>query len=95
MKAQKINLEENRLSALPRQTRRSFLRTSALSMAAASLASSIGKAQNAPIEAPYVGKVKGANDMINVACIGVGGQGASDTNDVLGFKGKGVKLVAL
>src|SRR5258706_7132313 len=31
---------------------------------------------------PYVGQVLGANDKINVACIGVGGKGDSDSNDV-------------
>jgi hypothetical protein len=30
---------------------------------------------------PYVGNVLGANDKINVACIGVGGKGDSDTDD--------------
>jgi hypothetical protein len=30
---------------------------------------------------PYVGNVWGANDKINVACIGVGGKGDSDTDD--------------
>jgi hypothetical protein len=30
---------------------------------------------------PYVGQVLGANDKINVACIGVGGKGDSDSND--------------
>jgi hypothetical protein len=30
---------------------------------------------------PYVGNVLGANDRINVACIGVGGKGDSDSND--------------
>lgn len=30
---------------------------------------------------PYVGNVLGANDRINVACIGVGGKGDSDTDD--------------
>lgn len=31
---------------------------------------------------PYVGQVLGANDKINVACIGVGGKGDSDSNEV-------------
>src|ERR1022692_3396589 len=30
---------------------------------------------------PYVGNVLGANDRINVACIGVGGKGDSDSSD--------------
>jgi predicted dehydrogenase len=46
----------------------------------------VGRAQDAPVAAPYVGKVKGANDKINVACIGNGGQGASDTGDILEMK---------
>jgi len=92
MKTQKRKSSENAFSALPPQSRRAFLRASALSMAAASLASCVTKSQ-APIAAPYIGNVKGANDVINVACIGVGGQGASDTGDVL--KIKGVRVVAL
>lgn len=31
---------------------------------------------------PYVGEVRGANEAIRVACIGVGGKGDSDSNDV-------------
>jgi hypothetical protein len=62
-------------------------------MAAASFAASVGQAQDTPIAAPHIGHVKGANDIINVACIGVGGQGESDTGDVLELKG--VKVVAL
>jgi hypothetical protein len=49
------------------QSRREFLRAGALAAAALSF--------------PYVGKVLGANDRINVACIGVGGKGDSDTDD--------------
>jgi hypothetical protein len=78
------------------KSRRAFLRDSALTMAAASLASYEGnKAWAEPIAAPNIGNVKGANDRINVACIGVGGQGASDTGDVLRLKDKNVNLVAL
>jgi hypothetical protein len=62
-------------------------------MAAASLAAKVGKAQDAPVAAPYIGNPKGANDMINVACIGVGGKGKSDTEDV--SKMKNVNVVAL
>ena len=29
---------------------------------------------------PYIGRVLGANDRINIACIGVGGKGDSDSN---------------
>src|SRR5688572_23649269 len=48
--------------------RRAFLRRTTLAAAAASL----------PF--PYVGRVLGANDRINVACIGVGGKGESDSS---------------
>jgi hypothetical protein len=34
---------------------------------------------------PYVGNVLGANDRINVACIGVGGKGGGDTSDAATF----------
>src|SRR5438046_2171084 len=30
---------------------------------------------------PYIGKVLGANDRVNVACIGVGGKGDSDSTN--------------
>src|SRR2546430_6027886 len=41
---------------------------------------------------PYVGRVLGANDRINVACIGVKGKGDSDTNDAAAC---GANIVAL
>jgi hypothetical protein len=50
-------------------TRRQFVGRTAMAASAASLAF------------PYVGNVLGANDRINVACIGVGGKGDSDSND--------------
>ena len=50
-------------------TRRHFLSRTTLALGAASLSF------------PYVGRVLGANDRINVACIGVGGKGDSDSND--------------
>jgi predicted dehydrogenase len=50
--------------------RRQFLCRTSLALGATSLAF------------PYVGNVLGANDRINVACIGVGGKGDSDSNDV-------------
>lgn len=50
-------------------SRRQFIGRSSLALGAASLAF------------PYVGKVLGANDRINVACIGVGGKGDSDSSD--------------
>jgi hypothetical protein len=48
--------------------RRTFLRRTTLAAGAASLSF------------PFVGKVLGANDRINVACIGVGGKGDSDSS---------------
>ena len=53
---------------LPRASRRHFLRQSAV-------------ATGATLAFPYVGNVLGANDRIQVACIGVGGKGSSDTDD--------------
>lgn len=50
-------------------TRRQFLSRTTVAVGAASLAF------------PYVGRVLGANDRINVACIGVGGKGDSDSSD--------------
>lgn len=49
-------------------SRRQFLRYSAVTGAAA-------------VAFPYVGNVLGANDKINIACIGVGGKGDSDCDD--------------
>ncbi|MBX3733986.1 MAG: Gfo/Idh/MocA family oxidoreductase [Verrucomicrobiae bacterium] len=48
--------------------RRQFLRRGAVATGAA-------------LAFPYVGRVLGANDRIQVACIGVGGKGSSDTDD--------------
>src|SRR5512140_179553 len=50
-------------------TRRQFLSRTVLAAGAVSLSF------------PYVGRVLGANDRINVACIGVGGKGDSDSSD--------------
>ena len=50
-------------------TRRQFLSRTSLAAGAATCAF------------PYVGRVLGANDRINVACIGVGGKGDSDSSD--------------
>jgi hypothetical protein len=41
---------------------------------------------------PFVGRVLGANDRINLACIGAGGKGDSDSNDASGC---GANIVAL
>src|ERR1035438_4722085 len=50
-------------------TRRQFLTRTMLAAGAATLSF------------PYVGRVLGANDRINIACIGVGGKGDSDSSD--------------
>ncbi|MGA2556763.1 MAG: Gfo/Idh/MocA family oxidoreductase [Verrucomicrobiota bacterium] len=93
----KINkaYSEKKASVLPPHSRREFLRAGALTVAAASFASYVGKAQDGPAAAPYVGNVKGANDAINVACIGVGGQGEGDTGDIIEMKNRNVRLVAM
>jgi hypothetical protein len=59
-------------------SRRQFMRAGAIGAAALSF--------------PFVGNVLGANDRINVACIGVNGKGDSDTNDTARCGGN---LVAL
>src|SRR5258707_15217431 len=41
---------------------------------------------------PFVGRVLGANDRINVACIGAGGKGDSDSNDAAGCNANIVAL---
>src|SRR5215831_16991187 len=60
-------------------TRRQFLRRTTLA------------AGTAALSFPYVGRVLGANDRINVACIGVNGKGDSDTKDAAAC---GANLVA-
>ncbi len=67
MKKQKQSLNiRTKTSGL---TRRQFLNRTALAVGAATLSF------------PYVGRVLGANDRINVACIGVNGKGDSDSTD--------------
>jgi hypothetical protein len=61
-------------------TRRQFLRRTVLAAGAATLAF------------PYVGQVLGANDRINVACIGVGGKGDSDSSDAANCGGNIVAI---
>src|SRR4051812_13517646 len=41
---------------------------------------------------PFVGRVLGANDCINVACIGVGGKGDMDSSDASGCGGNIVAI---
>lgn len=61
-------------------TRRQFLGRAATAAGAATFAF------------PYVGRVLGANERINVACVGVGGKGDSDSSDAAGCGGN---LVAI
>jgi len=65
-------------TGLSQVSRRQFVRASALGAAAFSF--------------PFVGNVLGANDRINVACIGVGGKGDSDTEDTVRCGGNIVAL---
>src|SRR5206468_4131739 len=61
-------------------TRREFLKRTSLATGTAA------------ISFPFVGNVLGANDRINVASIGVGGKGDSDTKDAAAC---GANLIAL
>jgi len=61
-------------------SRRQFLRRTTLAAGAVTLTF------------PYVGQVLGANDRINVACIGVGGKGDSDSNDAANCGGNIVAI---
>lgn len=67
-------------SVLGRGSRREFIRNTAIVTAASTLGF------------PYVGRVLGANDRINVACVGVGGKGSSDTDDAARVGGTIVAL---
>lgn len=70
------NHTSNKLSL----TRRQFLSRTTLAVGAASLSF------------PYVGRVLGANGRINVACIGVGGKGDSDSSDAAACGGNIVAI---
>ncbi len=61
-------------------SRRHFLRYTTLATGATALSF------------PYVGNVLGANDRINIACIGVGGKGDSDSSSAYGHGGNVVAL---
>jgi hypothetical protein len=61
-------------------SRRNFLRRTTLAASAAAM------------YFPYVGRVLGANDRINVACIGVGGKGDQDSGDAAAC---GANIVAI
>jgi hypothetical protein len=73
----KVNLTNS--STLDGLSRRTFIRRTGLAIGAG-------------IAFPYVGNVLGANDRINVACIGVGGKGDSDTREA---RKCGANIVAL
>src|ERR1041384_6082601 len=74
-------MNSTKLSFGPRGkfTRRHFLHTTALTGAAA-------------LTFPYVGRVLGANDRINIACIGAGGKGDSDSRDAAACGGNIIAL---
>ncbi|HXR07404.1 MAG TPA: Gfo/Idh/MocA family oxidoreductase [Candidatus Acidoferrum sp.] len=93
MKTDKARLKERSFSTLTPQSRREFLRASALAMAAASLPPYASLGQEADLIAPHIANVKGANDKINIACIGVGGKGEGDTDEL--FRMRNVNVVAL
>ncbi len=63
-----------------RMTRREFVRRTAVVSGAAAMSF------------PFVGRVLGANERINVACIGVGGKGDSDSSDAQGCGGNIVAI---
>ncbi len=67
-------------SPLNELSRRKFIRRTTLAAGAAAFSF------------PYVGKVLGANDRINLACIGCGGKGNSDTTDAANC---GANIIAL
>ena len=60
--------------------RRHFLKTTSLAASAAA------------ISAPYFLRAQGANERINIACIGVGGKGDSDTSSAFALGGNSVAL---
>ena len=61
----------NTLGNMTELSRRQFLSRTSIILGAATMSF------------PYVGRVLGANDRINVACIGVGGKGDSDSSDAV------------
>ena len=64
-----MNMQNFEKSSTSNFTRRQFLKRATVAVGAATLSF------------PYVGRVLGANERINVACIGVGGKGDSDSSD--------------
>ena len=77
---QKTNIEDSRRPSTSTFTRRQFLGRTTLAFGAATLSF------------PYVGRVLGANERINVACIGVGGKGEQDSGDAAACGGNIVAL---
>jgi len=79
----RTNMHNQTVVSLAKATsfsRRQFLRRTALAAGAVTLSF------------PYVGRVLGANSRLNIACIGVGGKGDSDSSDAAKCGGN---LVAL
>jgi len=77
---QKTNIENSAKPSTSTFTRRQFLGRTTLAFGAATLSF------------PYVGRVLGANERINIACIGVGGKGDSDSSDAAACGGNIVAL---
>ncbi len=78
-----LNMQNNTVPTLPKLnsfTRRQFLRRTVLAAGAVTLSF------------PYVGRVLGANSRINIACIGVGGKGDSDSTDAANCGGHVVAI---
>src|SRR5688500_821582 len=61
-------------------TRRDFIKSTSLALGAAALS------------APSIMRAQGANERINIACIGVGGKGGSDTDSAFKLGGNIVAL---
>jgi predicted dehydrogenase len=82
-KAESVNMKKsitNKISKSNGLTRRQFLNRTSLAVGAATFSF------------PYVGRVLGANDRINIACIGVGGKGDSDSGDAASLGGNIVAI---
>ena len=76
-------MQKQSLTAIPKMnsfTRRQFLGRTTVALGAVSMSF------------PYVGRVLGANERINVACVGVGGKGDSDSSDAASSGGNMVAL---
>ena len=79
----------------PESSRRGFLKKITTATAAVAIGSNVLAAVDAPKSFAYLKRANGisANDQINIALIGAGGQGSSDTDTALMVPG--VKLVAV